>query len=159
MEAVLGRMATNPRRAGKPLVGELLGLYSARRGDYRITYEIPEAEQVVIVHRVQHRGTVHRPRRRFVTGRRGGVEWPGATTRRAPKSPSPPRVSPPRPSPAPPRHLPRQEAEPSAPRLGWRPWPAGRPTSHRGTGTPWSTRPTSGPSRTPTPTESATWRE
>jgi len=62
MEAILGPIATNPRRAGKSLVGELLGLYSARRGDYRIIYEILEAEQVVIVHRVQHRGTVYRPR-------------------------------------------------------------------------------------------------
>jgi mRNA interferase RelE/StbE len=62
LEAILGPIAENPRRAGKPLVGELLGLFSARRGDYRIVYEILEAEQVVIIHRVQHRGWVYRPR-------------------------------------------------------------------------------------------------
>jgi mRNA interferase RelE/StbE len=62
LEAILGPIAENPRRAGKPLAGELLGLFSARRGDYRIVYEILEAEQVVIIHRVQHRGRVYRPR-------------------------------------------------------------------------------------------------
>ena len=62
LEAIFGPIAANPQRAGKPLVGELVGLYSARRGDYRIVYEILEAEQVVLIHRVQHRGTVYRPR-------------------------------------------------------------------------------------------------
>jgi mRNA-degrading endonuclease RelE of RelBE toxin-antitoxin system len=62
LEAILGPIADNPQRAGKPLVGGLLGLYSARRGDYRIVYEILEEERVVIIHRVQHRGTVYRPR-------------------------------------------------------------------------------------------------
>ena len=62
LEAIFGPIAANPQRAGKSLVGELLGLHSARRGDYRIVYEILEAEQVVIIHRVPHRGTVYRPR-------------------------------------------------------------------------------------------------
>ena len=62
VEAILGPVAENPRRAGKALAGELQGLYSARRGDYRIIYEILDQEQVVIVHRVQHRGLVHRKR-------------------------------------------------------------------------------------------------
>jgi mRNA interferase RelE/StbE len=62
LEAIFGPIAANPQRAGKPLVGELLGLHSARRGDYRLVYEILEAERVVIIHRVQHRGTVYRPR-------------------------------------------------------------------------------------------------
>ena len=62
LEAILGPIAENPRRAGKPLVGELAGLYSARRGDYRIVYQIHEAERVVLIHRVQHRGMVYRPR-------------------------------------------------------------------------------------------------
>jgi mRNA-degrading endonuclease RelE of RelBE toxin-antitoxin system len=42
-------------------VGALEGLYSARRGDFRIIYEIDEAELVVIVHRIQHRADVYRP--------------------------------------------------------------------------------------------------
>ena len=44
-----GRLATEPRRIGKPLVGELTGLLSARRGDYRIIYEIDEEASVVLL--------------------------------------------------------------------------------------------------------------
>lgn len=62
MEAILGAIAENPHRLGKRLVGELAGLYSARRGDYRIIYEIIDDEQVVVIHRVQHRRDVYRPR-------------------------------------------------------------------------------------------------
>jgi mRNA-degrading endonuclease RelE of RelBE toxin-antitoxin system len=43
-------------------VGELEGLSSARRGDYRIIYEIFEDEKTVLIHRVQHRREVYRPR-------------------------------------------------------------------------------------------------
>lgn len=62
MESVFGPIADNPHRLGKPLVGELAGLWSARRGDYRIIYEIFEADRVVLIHRVQHRRDVYRPR-------------------------------------------------------------------------------------------------
>jgi mRNA-degrading endonuclease RelE of RelBE toxin-antitoxin system len=40
----------------------LEGLRSARRGAYRVIYEIEEAEHVVIVHRIDHRATAYRPR-------------------------------------------------------------------------------------------------
>jgi mRNA-degrading endonuclease RelE of RelBE toxin-antitoxin system len=59
---MLGGLADNPRRAGKALVGQLSGLWSARRGDYRIVYEIDDAVRVVLVHRVQHRRHVYRRR-------------------------------------------------------------------------------------------------
>lgn len=59
---MLGTLADNPRRVGKPLVGELSGLWSARRGDYRIVYEIDDVTRIVLVHRVQHRRNVYRPR-------------------------------------------------------------------------------------------------
>lgn len=62
LAAILGPIAENPQRLGKPLLGELEGLHSARRGDYRIVYEIFETEQVVLVHRVQHRRDVYRRR-------------------------------------------------------------------------------------------------
>lgn len=62
LAAILGPIAQNPQRLGKPLVGELEGLHSARRGDYRIIYEILESESVVLVHRVQHRRDAYRPR-------------------------------------------------------------------------------------------------
>lgn len=62
IETILGTIAVNPHRAGKPLRGELEGLYSARRGDFRIIYEIDDEAQIVLVHRAQHRGTAYRPR-------------------------------------------------------------------------------------------------
>jgi len=62
LSAVFGPIAENSRRLGKPLLGELEGLIVARRGDYRIIYEIFEEEQVVLVHRIQHRRDVYRPR-------------------------------------------------------------------------------------------------
>ena len=62
IEAILGPIAENPQRSGKALVGELAGLFSARRGDYRIIYEILEVARTVLVHRVQHRRAVYRTR-------------------------------------------------------------------------------------------------
>jgi len=62
IQAILGPVAERPQRVGKPLVGELTGLWSARRGDYRVIYEVDDDRKVVIVHRVQHRRAVYRPR-------------------------------------------------------------------------------------------------
>ena len=61
IQTILGPIAEHPRRVGKPLVGELTGLYSAPRGDYRVIYEIDDDRTVVIVHPVQPR-RVYRPR-------------------------------------------------------------------------------------------------
>ena len=62
IETILGSIAENPQRAGKPLRGELEGLYSARRGEFRVIYEIDEDARIVLVHRAQHRGRVYRTR-------------------------------------------------------------------------------------------------
>jgi len=62
LAAMLGPIADNPQRLGKPLLGELEGLHSARRGDYRIIYEIFEDQETVLIHRVQHRRDVYLPR-------------------------------------------------------------------------------------------------
>ena len=59
---MLGALSENPHRVGKPLVGDLEGMRSARRGDFRVVYEIEEATHTVIVLRVQHRGDVYRSR-------------------------------------------------------------------------------------------------
>jgi mRNA-degrading endonuclease RelE of RelBE toxin-antitoxin system len=59
---MLGALAEAPRRVGKPLVGELSDLWSARRGDYRIVYEIDDVTGTILVHRVQHLRDVYRPR-------------------------------------------------------------------------------------------------
>ena len=61
LETIFGPIAENPQRLGKPLVGELDGLRSARRGDYRIIYESLEVDEVILIHRVQHRREVYRP--------------------------------------------------------------------------------------------------
>lgn len=62
LAAIFGPITENPQRLGKPLVGELEGLRSTRRGDYRIIYEIFEDDQTVLIHRVQHRRDVYRSR-------------------------------------------------------------------------------------------------
>jgi mRNA interferase RelE/StbE len=62
LAAILRPIAENPQRLGKRLLGELEGLHSARRGDYRIIYETFEEEQTVLIHRVQHRRDVYGPR-------------------------------------------------------------------------------------------------
>ena len=62
LAAILGPIAENPRRLGKPLLGELEGLHCARRGDYRIIYEIVEEEMVVMIHGVPHRRDGYRRR-------------------------------------------------------------------------------------------------
>lgn len=62
LELILGPLAVDPMRLGKPLVGELAGLRSARRGDYRVIYEFDEGREVITVHRVQHRRDVYRSR-------------------------------------------------------------------------------------------------
>ena len=62
LESIFGPVAENPHRLDKTLVGELEGLRSARRGDYRIIYEIFEDDQIVLIHRVQHRRDAYRPR-------------------------------------------------------------------------------------------------
>ena len=59
---MLGALAENLRRVGKPLVGQFAGMSSARRGEYRIVYEIDEDAHVVLIHRVQHRRDVYRRR-------------------------------------------------------------------------------------------------
>lgn len=62
VQFMFGLLATNPHRVGKPLERELEGLHSARRGDYRIIYEIHEDERLVLVARVDHRARIYRPR-------------------------------------------------------------------------------------------------
>jgi len=57
--AALERLAAMPR-AGKPLVGELAGIWSLRRGDYRVLYRVDDASKIVEVARVAHRRDVYR---------------------------------------------------------------------------------------------------
>ena len=62
LAAIFDSIAVNPQRAGKALRGELEGLHSARRGDFRVIYEIVEDEHIVVIHRAAHRADVYRRR-------------------------------------------------------------------------------------------------
>jgi mRNA interferase RelE/StbE len=62
IEFVYGDLSREPRRVGKPLQRELKGLWSARRGPYRIIYDIVEERLIVIVVHVDHRADVYRRR-------------------------------------------------------------------------------------------------
>jgi mRNA interferase RelE/StbE len=63
IEFVYGSLAENPHRVGKPLKLTLEGLYSARRGDYRVIYRIDDHLRAVAVMAIEHRSDVYRPRR------------------------------------------------------------------------------------------------
>ena len=62
VEFMLGALLDNPHRLGGELQRELAGMRSARRGIYRIIYEIDDTERLVIVYRIEHRSTAYRPR-------------------------------------------------------------------------------------------------
>lgn len=51
--------ANDPRRFGKPLVGDLAGLWRYRVGDYRLVVSFEEKRLVVLVVTVGHRRTVY----------------------------------------------------------------------------------------------------
>lgn len=62
IEFVYGPLADNPQRAGKPLRFELEGLHVARRGDYRVIYEIDDGVKRIVVHVIEHRVSAYRRR-------------------------------------------------------------------------------------------------
>jgi mRNA-degrading endonuclease RelE of RelBE toxin-antitoxin system len=59
-EFVHGPLAENPHRVGKPLRGAFDGRWTARRGEYRVVYEIHEERVVVVIVTVAHRRDVYR---------------------------------------------------------------------------------------------------
>jgi mRNA-degrading endonuclease RelE of RelBE toxin-antitoxin system len=60
--AAFETIASDPRRVGKPLRLELEGIWSARRGPYRVLYRLDDESQLVTVIAVGHRADVYRPR-------------------------------------------------------------------------------------------------
>lgn len=60
IEFAFGDLASSPRRVGKPLQRELEGLFSARRGPYRILYLIDDDSNHVGILRIDHRSDVCR---------------------------------------------------------------------------------------------------
>lgn len=59
---ITGALIENPHRVGKPLRQELEGLWSARRGTFRVLYKVNIERHEVIVLRVDHRRDIYRRR-------------------------------------------------------------------------------------------------
>jgi mRNA interferase RelE/StbE len=60
-ELLTGDLLAGPRRVGKPLRRELSELWSARRGSYRVIYEIDDETPGVVVLRIDQRADIYRP--------------------------------------------------------------------------------------------------
>lgn len=56
-----GPLVYEPRRVGKPLREPLEGLWSARRGDFRVLYVIDDERSKVTIVAVKHRADSYRP--------------------------------------------------------------------------------------------------
>ena len=61
IEFLTTALVWQPRRVGKPLRDELAGIWTARRGTYRVLYRIHEDAHEVVVLRIEHRRDVYRP--------------------------------------------------------------------------------------------------
>ncbi len=58
-----GDLAAEPHRVGRPLRPPLDGTRTARRGTYRIAYEIDDNAHTVLVTAIEARADTHRPHR------------------------------------------------------------------------------------------------
>jgi mRNA interferase RelE/StbE len=54
-------LVEQPLRVGKPLRGQLAGIWSARRGTYRILYRVDEELKEIVVLRIEHRRDAYGP--------------------------------------------------------------------------------------------------
>lgn len=61
VEFMLGALVEARHRVGHQLQRKLAGLWAARRGPYRVVYEIDDDRQVVRVLHIDHRCDVYRP--------------------------------------------------------------------------------------------------
>ena len=59
IEFMTGPLVASPRRVGKMLRRELQGIWSARRGTYRVLYRINDNTREVVVLRIDHRRDVY----------------------------------------------------------------------------------------------------
>jgi mRNA interferase RelE/StbE len=61
VEFIAGVLRENPRRLGKPLLrGQWKGLWSARRGQYRVIYRLDDGRRRLQVVHIDHRAHVYR---------------------------------------------------------------------------------------------------
>jgi mRNA interferase RelE/StbE len=61
IEFLTTALIRHPHRVGKPLRDDLAGVWSARRGTYRVLYRVREDLGEVIVLRVERRRDAYRP--------------------------------------------------------------------------------------------------
>lgn len=61
IEFLTTALVERPRRVGRPLRGDLAGVWSARRGTYRVLYRLRDDTREVIVLRIEHRRDAYRP--------------------------------------------------------------------------------------------------
>ena len=54
-------LVDNPMCVGKPLRDDLKGVWSARRGTYRVLYRVRDEPREVVVLRIDHRRDAYRP--------------------------------------------------------------------------------------------------
>jgi mRNA interferase RelE/StbE len=54
-------LVANPNRVGRQLRDDLAGIWSARRGTYRVLYRINDERHEVVVLRIEHRSDSYRP--------------------------------------------------------------------------------------------------
>lgn len=59
-EFISGPLLDNPHRVGKPLDEPLAPAWSARRGEYRVIYEIDDEQVIVQIIRITHRADAYR---------------------------------------------------------------------------------------------------
>ncbi len=58
---VVGGLAENPERRGRRLRGELAGLWSALRGDFRVIYRVDHETRTLHIRQVAGRADAYRP--------------------------------------------------------------------------------------------------
>jgi mRNA interferase RelE/StbE len=61
VEFMTTTLISQPKRVGKPLRDDLAGVWSARRGTYRVLYRIIDDPREVVVLRIEHRRDAYRP--------------------------------------------------------------------------------------------------
>ena len=62
MNFITGDLLEERLRVGKPLGQELAGMFAARRGQYRVVYQIDDEAKTVTVLDVDHRRDIYRQR-------------------------------------------------------------------------------------------------
>lgn len=61
-EFITATLPTDPRTLSKPLRFELEGWRVARRGHYRVTFRVIDADRILYIGRIEHRAHVYRRR-------------------------------------------------------------------------------------------------